>query len=102
MKHPPFARPCGRLNKIGWNVPVAQIYNFSCPREYDRGMFFCQKGRPACRPFLSARHLIQRFNLDDLGGMIVANPQHRKLAAVVDENATDIGGMRQKIFGNLV
>src|SRR4051794_36473272 len=41
---------------------------------------------------------IRRFDLDDCRAEVVADPQHRTSAGLVDEDAPDIGHARQQIF----
>src|SRR5580692_6837056 len=43
---------------------------------------------------------IQRLDLDDRGAVVAADPEHRPRAAIVDEDAADIGRARQLIFGD--
>src|SRR5580704_9329960 len=43
---------------------------------------------------------IQRLDLDDRRAVVAADPEHWPRAAVIDEDAADIGRARQLIFGD--
>src|SRR5262245_31041580 len=45
--------------------------------------------------------LLQRLDLDDRGAVVVADPEHRSRAGLLDEDAADVGRARQQIFGDL-
>ena len=58
-----------------------------------------RRSRPiALRSSARRTDLIHRLNLDQRGAVIVADPEGRRRRAVVDEDAPDIGLVRQRIL----
>src|ERR1700674_2087515 len=57
---------------------------------------------PAIAIHRSARSAsIQRFDLDDGGAVIVADPEHGLWSVVLHEDAPDIGWTRHQVLGDL-
>src|SRR5262245_33000200 len=53
------------------------------------------------RPVWILACLIQRLELDDRGAVVAADPERDRRRGVVDNDAADVGRVRQKIFDEL-